>query len=67
MARLLAAVIVVLAMASFVIWCWRHDTLPATWGAIFVSVCALVGTPWAMSHRKREKGGPDAGPQNPAA
>ena len=55
MARALAAVIVVGTVVAFDAWCWRHDTLPATWGAIFVSICGLVGTPWAMSHRFQSK------------
>lgn len=54
MARHLARVIVVSTMAGFLIWCWRQSTLPATWGAIFVSICGLVGTPWAISHAKHD-------------
>lgn len=50
MARALAAVIVVGVIIGFDIWCWKQNTLPATWGAVLASICALVGTPWAISH-----------------
>lgn len=56
MARLLAAIIVVGVVAGFDLWCSRHDTLPATWAAIIASACALVGTPWAISHVVRKGG-----------
>ena len=57
MARALAAVIVIGTVAGFDIWCWKQATIPATWGAIFVSICGLVGTPWAISHLVK-KGSP---------
>lgn len=53
MSRVLGAVIVIGVVAGFDAWCWRHDSLPAIWGAIIASVCALVGTPWALSHVKK--------------
>lgn len=56
MSRLLAAAIVIGVVAGFDFVCWRYGTVSATWAAIIASVCALVGTPWAISHVKKGQG-----------
>ena len=57
MARLLAAIIVVSVCVSLGITAWKVGTVNAAWSAIIASVCALVGTPWAISHVIRKDGG----------
>ena len=58
MARLLAAVIVVSVCASLGITAWKVGTINGAWAAIIASVCALVGTPWAISHVVKKDGQP---------